>query len=324
MIELIRIKVIEGSHLVLIVVAVLLAIALALAGFSYLAKEQPREATTTTQNVEAAAAFAAAASGATQLALPDEDEHTDAACDGFIVEVVPTVPDTPGAPDQAEAPLRSLLAPQSPQGDASGARVLIYHTHTEEAYAQVPGDPYVENSKWRTRDPAHSVVRVGDELAHLLGDCGIEVVHDTTDHEPPQLGTAYVRSLETLKGYPQPFDLYIDLHRDAFDQSMAGRAVSVGGAEAAQLMVLVGNGDGFREKPDTQANLAFAQALTARLNRISDGLCRDVRVQVGRYNQHIGTPAVLIEVGHNLNTLGEALSAMPVLARAISEQLAQP
>ncbi|MEG2136866.1 MAG: hypothetical protein RR150_12320, partial [Clostridia bacterium] len=57
MIELIRIKVIEGSHLVLIVVAVLLAIALALAGFSYLAKEQPREATTTTQNVEAAAAF---------------------------------------------------------------------------------------------------------------------------------------------------------------------------------------------------------------------------------------------------------------------------
>ncbi|MEG2136865.1 MAG: stage II sporulation protein P, partial [Clostridia bacterium] len=283
--------------------------------------------------------FPPPASGATQLALPDEDEHTDAACDGFIVEVVPTVPDTPGAPDQAEAPLRSLLAPQSPQGDASGARdlapqspqgdasgarVLIYHTHTEEAYAQVPGDPYVENSKWRTRDPAHSVVRVGDELAHLLGDCGIEVVHDTTDHEPPQLGTAYVRSLETLKGYPQPFDLYIDLHRDAFDQSMAGRAVSVGGAEAAQLMVLVGNGDGFREKPDTQANLAFAQALTARLNRISDGLCRDVRVQVGRYNQHIGTPAVLIEVGHNLNTLGEALSAMPVLARAISEQLAQP
>ena len=44
-------------------------------------------------------------------------------------------------------------------------------------------------------------------------------------------------------------------------------------------------------------------------------------VKNGRYNQHLFTPSVLIEVGHNLNTLDEALASMPVLAEALADLL---
>ncbi|MBQ8953816.1 MAG: stage II sporulation protein P, partial [Clostridia bacterium] len=195
--------------------------------------------------------------------------------------------------------------------------VLIYHTHTHEAYAQTPEDPYPETEPWRTEDPAHSVVRVGEELTFQLEARGFEVVHDVTDHEYPRLNTAYARSLDTLTRYDQSaFDLRVDLHRDAWDSTLADCAW-VNGRRTAQLMLLVGNGGGYEVKPDYEANLAFAARLTARLNEIAEGLCRPVMVKDGRYNQHAGTPSILVEAGHNLNTLEEALGAMAPLAEAL-------
>jgi len=229
---------------------------------------------------------------------PAENEHTDEMVSEIIIEIV--------RPDETAAPF------------SARPRVLIYHTHTHEAYAQTADDPYVETETWRTADPKHSVVRVGEALAELLRRHGFEVVHDTTDHEPPKLSTAYSRSLKTLEGYSgTPFDLYIDLHRDAYNASLA-RCALVNGQEAAQLMVLIGNGGDYEVKPDYEANLRFAVRLTERLNRTAPGLCREVMVKNGRYNQHIGTPAILIEVGHNENTLLQALSSMPYLSDALA------
>ena len=218
---------------------------------------------------------------------------------------------------QTPAPTPETLA------DDAAPRVLIYHTHTHEAYEQVADDPYEETEKWRTEDEAHSVVRVGRELAECLRARGIEVVHDTTDHEPPKLGTAYVRSLETLESYgAEEFDCYIDLHRDAYIEGMRGvQTLSVNGAQTAQLMILIGNGEGFEVKPDYAGNLEFARNLTDRINALAPGLCKDVMVKTGRYNQHIGKNAILVEVGNNMNTLSEALSAMPTLADALAAQL---
>lgn len=68
---------------------------------------------------------------------------------------------------------------------AASKRILIYHTHTHEAYAQEEGNEYVETGAWRTADADHSVVRVGAELASLLRMYGFEVTHDTTDNEMP-------------------------------------------------------------------------------------------------------------------------------------------
>ena len=200
-------------------------------------------------------------------------------------------------------------------------RVLIYHTHTHEAYAQTASDPYRETESWRTEDQTHSVVRVGEALAALLTDYGFDVVHDTADYEYPKLNTAYARSLdmlETKRG--ETFNLCVDLHRDAWDKSMA-ECACIGSQRAAQLMMLIGNGGNFDIKPDYEANLAFAARLTDRINVLCDGLCRPVMVKNGRYNQHLFTPSVLIEVGHNLNTLDEALTSMPVLAEALADLL---
>ena len=199
--------------------------------------------------------------------------------------------------------------------------MLIYHTHTHEAYAQTAADPYRETESWRTEDQAHSVVRVGEALAALLTDYGFDVVHDTADYEYPKLNTAYARSLDMLETRrAETFNLCVDLHRDAWDRSMAECAY-VGSQRAAQLMALIGNGGNFDVKPDYEANLAFAVRLSDRINALCDGLCRPVMVKNGRYNQHLFTPSVLIEVGHNLNTLQEALASMPVLAEALCDLL---
>ena len=202
----------------------------------------------------------------------------------------------------------------TPETPVRGPSVLIYHTHTHEAYEQEAGDPYIAIEAWRTVDTDHSVVRVGAELARRLRDYGFDVVHDTTDNEGDALGTAYTRSLAMLESYDRAFDLYIDLHRDA----CAGDEADDGDdASAARLMLLIGNGEGFVDKPYTAQNYAFAKALTGEINTIQPGLCKDVLVKDGRYNQNIGVFSILVEVGHNKNTLTEALASVPPLAEAI-------
>ncbi len=205
-------------------------------------------------------------------------------------------------------------------------RVLIYHTHTWEAYEPTEANRYEATETWRTKDDDHNIVCVGEELAKNLRALGLEVVHDTTDHEPPVLATAYTRSLKTLEQYRargETFDYYIDLHRDAFNDSMKNtNTVTVDGVELARISVLIGKGTGtsgsaFEQKPNWQVNIVLAQRITDSLNRMAENLARPVIVKSGRFNQHVSENAVLIEVGNNRNTLEQALAAMPYLARAI-------
>lgn len=200
-------------------------------------------------------------------------------------------------------------------------RILIYHTHTHEAYEQSPSDPYEAIETWRTDDQSHNVVRVGAVLAEELRLRGFEVIHDISDHELDDLNNSYIRSLETLETYTEPFDLYIDLHRDAFVDGML--PCFEDGEQYAQLMLLVGRGDNHDPalRPDYENNLSFAQRLTAAMNRIKDGICRNVTVKTGRYNQHVGSPSILIEFGHNRNTLQQALNSTAVVADAIDAVL---
>lgn len=208
-----------------------------------------------------------------------------------------------------------------------GKRVLIYHTHTWEAFEQVEGNRYQETEKWRTKDNNANVVAVGDALASALRALGCQVVHDETAFEPPDLSTAYQRSLTMLEqrvAQGESYDLYIDLHRDAVaSSSTLKRTVSVGGEDVARFMVLVGKGQTYDEKPDWQANYALAEGITQSLNRQVEGLCRPVKVKTGRFNQHIAPCCVLVECGLNYNTLEQVLRGVPYLAQAIVEVLTQ-
>lgn len=302
----VRIKVYKASQVAAVAAAVLLGLVVLVMAVSFMIRKEGQKGAYPVSSMVQAADGVTAAFSVYSPIMPSftegpvfENEHTDEAAEEIIVEVI------------RESGIRQAARP----------RVLIYHTHTHEAYAQVEDDPYEETEAWRTADPEHSVVRVGEALTELLTAQGFDVTHDTTDHEPPQLSTAYTRSLQTLEGYAgEEFDLYIDLHRDAYNLTLA-ECAHVNGQEAAQLMVLIGNGGNYEVRPDYEANLQFAYLLTDRLNQESAGICREVMVKNGRYNQHVGTPAILIEVGHNENTLSQALASMPPLADALAEIL---
>ena len=291
----VRFKVVQASRLLLIAAILLLAAALALVGTRLF--RRPESTVSGSANLveaqnsdEAKAALVFASSGvADKLRLDPGGEE-------ILVEILT------GA---TEAP--------------SKRKVLIYHTHTHEAYEQVSEDPYDALEAWRTSDADHSVVRVGEELAKQLRARGFEVIHDTTDFEGSDLSTAYTRSMAALEGYLERFDLYIDLHRDAYAAGEAEAVSARPGETLAPIMLLIGNGNGFEVKPFYEENLAFAQALEARINAIKPGLCKPTMVKDGRYNQHTGLFSVLIEVGANRNTLREALGSVPTLAEAIAD-----
>ncbi len=209
-------------------------------------------------------------------------------------------------------------------------RVLIYHSHTYEAYEpDFPGQ-YKATERWRTADPAFNVVRVGAELARVLGNIyGMTVVHDDTAFEPPRLDGAYQRSLDAIENYMakgETFDLYLDLHRDAYVQgAFASNVVDIEGIPTARIMFLIGKGTGthdghaFAQLPDWEKNFERAQLITNAINTVAESTGRPVSTKASRYNQHVSTGALLVEVGNNMNTLEEALAAIPYLAQAIAE-----
>ncbi len=214
--------------------------------------------------------------------------------------------------------------------DGDAPRVLIYHSHTCEAYEPDFEGQYKQTERWRTADNNYNVVRLGEELAGILREqYGMTVVHDDTNFELPSLDNAYARSLEALENYfarGETFDFYIDLHRDAYIEGLfAQNTIETAQGEAARLMVLVGTGEGswngrdFAQKPDWEENLALAEAITDAVNELSPGLCRSPSVKTGRYNQHVSTGALLVEVGNNRNTLSQALAAIPSLAQALAQ-----
>lgn len=280
----VKFKVVKAADIALAAALVILAAAVvALLLMTRAQKAQPTLVTVTPEP------------GETSLALDTENEHTDPA-------VVTRV--------------SSQVLPLS-----NGKRVLIYHTHTHEAYQMTDQEPYTPLENWRTDDRSHNIVRVGDELTAELEKRGFEVVHDDTDFEQDDLSTSYSRSLEALlQRADEDYDLIIDLHRDAYVEG-AQLTCSYAGRKSANLMVLIGKGDSFQEKPHFQENYALACALTEKINGLCPGLGREVMVKTGRYNQHFSDHSLLIEVGSNGNTLEEALSSMPILADAIEEVL---
>lgn len=206
--------------------------------------------------------------------------------------------------------------------------VLIYHTHTWEAYEMTEENPYAPTERWRTKDELHNMVRVGQTLAQCLTRKGFRVVHDTTAFEPPTLSDAYTRSLAMLErrlAEGEHYDYIFDVHRDAYSGLWNGAncAQDESGAQLAYVMLLVGKGtgatgSGFDERPDWPENLALAERITQQMNQLVPGLSREVKIKTGRFNQHVSTGALLIEVGNNRNTLEEALAACEIIAQAIA------
>lgn len=233
----------------------------------------------------------------------------------------------------ADGELSDFLLPiensQPQQEDKTGdytisgsPNILIYHTHTTEAYRQVGGDEYDESGSWRTHNNDKNIVAVGEVMKKELEAQGFNVIHDTTDHEPPKLTTAYDRSVVTMEKYLKKYpdiDIFIDLHRDATSSESTEDYVNVDGKKCARMMFVVGRGEGFEKKPNFKRNYSFAKSINAQLVKVDDALVRNICIKKGRYNQHVGDLNCLIEIGHNMNTLEEAENSAVIFARALSK-----
>lgn len=221
------------------------------------------------------------------------------------------------------------IIPMIVEENAKNLRILIYHTHTQEAYDSVLTYGYEETAKWRTDNSKYNVCAVGESLAKELRAYGIVVDHDTTDHEYPNLGTAYSRSADTVKKQTKMhhYDLIIDLHRDAYGNATWNpKSIIINKESIARIMFVVGSGRGTNNQgydimPDYYTNLSFANAITVKLNSMQPNFAREVNIKDGRYNQHLAQLCALIEVGHNENSFDEAQKAMPYLANAIYKEL---
>lgn len=247
----------------------------------------------------------------------------------FSVELAPVVQKSDNTEEAAADSVLTVEVIRETEMTPSyiGKKVLIYHTHTYEAYEQDPENPYKQVEKWRTNDASNNVIAVGNALTASLQAMGFTVVHDTTAFEPPTLDDAYNRSLAMLEERimaGESYDLYIDLHRDAIaSNSTIRRTVNIGGVDVARFMVLIGQGTsgGYTEKPNWEANLIIAEHITEALNQQCENLARDVKIKTGRFNQHIADCCVLIECGMNTNMLEEVLAGIPYLANAIADAL---
>lgn len=201
-----------------------------------------------------------------------------------------------------------------------GPKVLILHTHTTESFTQT-ADRYTETSPYRTLDPGHNMIALGELLADILQEAGIGVIHDTAFHDYPSYNGSYSHAAASTRDYLQQYpsiELVLDLHRDAADTA-SGQLVtrcSIGGETAAQLMFVVGT-DTRLDHPDWERNLSLALKLQVLLEKENSGVCRSLNLTKNRYNQHLGPYALLVEIGAAGNTLDQAKLAAKALGEAI-------
>lgn len=206
-----------------------------------------------------------------------------------------------------------------------GPQVLIVHTHGSESYTMPAGQEYEASGDCRTLDTDFNVVRVGDELAKTLEEAGLSVLHDGTLHDYPEYSGAYGRSLKTVEDYLEQYPsivFVLDIHRDAISDGNGNPykvVSSAAGVNAAQMSIVIGTDGGGLEHPFWRENLKLAAAIQQRLLDSYPTLMRPITVRNSRYNQHVTTGALLVEMGAAGNSLDEALFSARLFGQAMAE-----
>ena len=209
-----------------------------------------------------------------------------------------------------------------------GPQVLIFHTHSSEAYTPATPDVYEASDPYRTEDKNYSVIRVGDVLAEKLESFGLNVIHDREIYDYPSYTGSYNRSGAAVEQYLSQYPgirVVIDLHRDALGSGdvVYKTNATLNGQNSAQVMLLVGTGENGLWHPHWEENLKLALRLQSAMNRRYPGLARPVEVVSERYNQQLNPGMMILEVGSNGNTLREAMTAVGYFGEAVGPELAE-
>lgn len=213
-----------------------------------------------------------------------------------------------------EAPLSLPLRSEEPT-------VLILHSHATESYTKT--EDYEESTAYRTLDEDYNMVSIGQEIAGVLEEGGIKVLHDKSLHDHPSYTDAYGNSRRSIATYLEEYPsirLVLDIHRDAVEGSggkQLGYTIELEEETAARVMLVVGSDASGATHPDWEDNMSLAVKLHAQLERTAPGICRPISFRSQRFNQDQSPGAVLLEVGSAGNTRQEALAAARITAQAI-------
>ena len=198
---------------------------------------------------------------------------------------------------------------------APGPQILIYHTHSQETFADsVPGDK------------STSIVGAGEKLARLLTETyGYSVLHHTGEYDVDDRDSAYSRSLPALEqilAENPSIQVIIDLHRDGVAEDTK-LAVDLGGRPTAQFMFFNGlsrtknTGDiDYLYNPYQADNLALSFQAQLAVDEYYPGLARRIYLNGYRYNMHL-RPSLLVELGAQTNTVEEIMNAVDPLAHVL-------
>lgn len=201
--------------------------------------------------------------------------------------------------------------------DRKGPKILIYHTHTSESYIE-----------GHSPDGRNGVVKVGEELAkHLRKKYGLDVIHNATINDF-DYKSSYVNAYNTvtkiIKGNPS-LRIIIDLHRDGLGTKGKKLRVvkNINGKNVAQIMIVVGSNATGLNHPYWKENLKLALKLEEKLNSIAPGLAKPIYISKNRYNQHVKTGALIVEVGGDGNSTAESVESTKYLAQAIGQVVSE-
>lgn len=170
-------------------------------------------------------------------------------------------------------------------------KILVYHTHTLEEYAD-----------------GTTVVDAGNDLAEKLNNLGFEV-DNVVDNFSVDYNNAYASSRNYLSNIDlTQYKLIIDLHRDAAGSKIV-KQLEDGDYTIVKFVFSTSNNN----YPEQQ-NLA--NKISANLQDIYDD---DFLYDKGilNFNQDLSNNIVLIENGFNTNTIDEVKNSNTKIANAI-------
>ncbi len=207
--------------------------------------------------------------------------------------------------------------------EVSGPQILIYHTHSQEAFADsIPGEE------------STSIVGMGSYLTTLLQQKGFRVLHhkevfDMTDGQIDR-NKAYTKAEPVIKKLiveNPSIQIVIDLHRDGVGENVH-LVREIDGKPTAQIMFFNGlsysakNGSiSYLPNPYIENNLALTMQMKLASDSLVPGFARKIYLKSLRFNLHLHPGAMLIEAGAQTNTVEEMRNAMEVLARVLSDVL---
>ncbi len=203
---------------------------------------------------------------------------------------------------------------------AQGPQILIYHTHSQEAFADsLPGDE------------GTSIVGVGDRLAQILTEqYGYQVLHHRAKYDLESRNDAYAESLpdlERILAENPSIQVVIDLHRDAVAEGTR-LVTEVDGRPTARFMFFNGlsrtkktGSISYLYNGNQGGNLAFSFQMQLAAETYYPGLARKIYLKGYRYNLHLLPRSLLIELGAQTNTVEEAMNACDPIAHILDAVL---